>query len=47
VRRPALDIPLTLKDVRYFERRPYPPGEHGRKRRTASDYSTRLEEKQR
>jgi small subunit ribosomal protein S4 len=29
------------------ERRSYPPGEHGRKRRTASDYSTRLREKQR
>jgi small subunit ribosomal protein S4 len=43
----ALGIPLTPKDVRYFERRPYPPGEHGRKRRTASDYSTRLKEKQR
>ena len=43
----ALGIPLTPKCVRYFERRPYPPGEHGRKRRTASDYSTRLLEKQR
>jgi small subunit ribosomal protein S4 len=43
----ALGIPLTPKDVRYFERRPYPPGEHGRRRRTASDYSTRLKEKQR
>lgn len=43
----ALGIPLTPKWVRYFERRPYPPGEHGRKRRTPSDYSTRLREKQR
>ena len=43
----ALGIPLTPKCVRYFERRPYPPGEHGRKRRKASDYSTRLLEKQR
>jgi small subunit ribosomal protein S4 len=43
----ALGIPLTPKDVRYVERRPYPPGEHGRTRRTASDYSTRLKEKQR
>ncbi|MCV2491147.1 30S ribosomal protein S4 [Geodermatophilus sp. YIM 151500] len=42
----ALGIPLTPKCVRYVERRPYPPGEHGRKRRTASDYSTRLTEKQ-
>jgi small subunit ribosomal protein S4 len=43
----ALGLPLTPKAVRYFERRPYPPGEHGRKRRTPSDYSTRLREKQR
>ena len=43
----ALGIPLTPKCVRYFERRPYPPGEHGRKRRKDSDYSTRLKEKQR
>jgi small subunit ribosomal protein S4 len=43
----ALGIPLTPKDVRYFERRPFPPGEHGRKRKTTSDYKTRLLEKQR
>jgi small subunit ribosomal protein S4 len=43
----ALGIPLTPKDVRYFERRPFPPGEHGRKRKTTSDYKTRLMEKQR
>jgi small subunit ribosomal protein S4 len=43
----ALGLALTPKAVRYFERRPYPPGEHGRKRRTESDYSTRLREKQR
>jgi len=43
----ALGIPLTPKDVRHFERRPYPPGEHGRKRKTTSDYKTRLLEKQR
>ena len=43
----ALGIPLTPKDVRYFERRPYPPGEHGRKRKGTSDYKTRLLEKQR
>lgn len=43
----ALGIPLTPKSVEYFERRPYPPGEHGRKRRKESDYSTRLREKQR
>jgi len=43
----ALGIPLTPKDVRYFERRPYPPGQHGRKRRKESDYAVRLREKQR
>ncbi|MGK5112523.1 hypothetical protein [Geodermatophilus sp. CPCC 205506] len=43
----ALGIPLTPKSVRYVERRPYPPGEHGRKRRSTSDYKTRLLEKQR
>jgi small subunit ribosomal protein S4 len=41
-------VPLTRKAVRYFEARPYPPGEHGRKtnRRGAGDYGTRLMEKQ-
>ncbi len=43
----ALGIPLTPKCVSYFERRPYPPGEHGRKRKNTSDYKTRLLEKQR
>ncbi len=43
----AVGIPLTPKAVRYFEQRPYPPGEHGRARRKASDYSVRLLEKQR
>jgi len=43
----ALGIPLTPKCVRYFERRPYPPGVHGRRRRTSSDYAVRLLEKQR
>jgi small subunit ribosomal protein S4 len=42
-----LGLALTPKAVGYFERRPYPPGEHGRKRRQQSDYSTRLLEKQR
>lgn len=42
-----LGLPLTPKAVEYFERRPYPPGVHGRKRRNPSDYSTRLLEKQR
>ncbi|MEU0566778.1 30S ribosomal protein S4 [Nonomuraea sp. NPDC005983] len=41
-------VPLTRKAVRYFEQRPYPPGEHGRKtnRRTTGDYGLRLLEKQ-
>ncbi|MEO3807631.1 30S ribosomal protein S4 [Sphaerisporangium sp. B11E5] len=41
-------VPLTRKAVRYFEARPYPPGEHGRKtnRRAAGDYSVRRMEKQ-
>jgi small subunit ribosomal protein S4 len=43
----ALGIPLTPKSVPYFERRPYPPGDHGRNRRTVSDYKLRLLEKQR
>jgi small subunit ribosomal protein S4 len=43
----ALGIPLTPKAVRYFEARPYPPGEHGRGRKQNSDYKVRLLEKQR
>ena len=44
----ALGIALTPKSVAYFERRPYPPGEHGRARRPAqTDYALRLREKQR
>ncbi|MDF5753894.1 30S ribosomal protein S4 [Spongiactinospora sp. TRM90649] len=41
-------VPLTAKAVRYFEARPYPPGEHGRKtnRRSTGDYGMRLMEKQ-
>ncbi|NRQ39173.1 30S ribosomal protein S4 [Nonomuraea sp. NN258] len=41
-------VPLTRKAVRYFEQRPYPPGEHGRKtnRRNTGDYGLRLLEKQ-
>ncbi|GAA1016598.1 30S ribosomal protein S4 [Acrocarpospora pleiomorpha] len=41
-------VPLTRKAVKYFEQRPYPPGEHGRKtnRRSAGDYGVRLLEKQ-
>ena len=44
----ALGIALTPKAVKHFEKRPYPPGEHGRtRRRTESGYSIRLREKQR
>ncbi|GAA4924926.1 small subunit ribosomal protein S4 [Stackebrandtia albiflava] len=43
----ALGIALTPKCTRYFERRPFPPGQHGRRRRTESDYRQRLLEKQR
>ncbi|GAA4133535.1 30S ribosomal protein S4 [Actinomadura keratinilytica] len=43
----SLGIPLTPKSVKYFEARPYPPGEHGRDRRQESDYKLRLREKQR
>lgn len=44
----ALGIALTPKAVRYFEKRPYGPGEHGRtRRRQDSDYAVRLKEKQR
>ncbi|MFV2019720.1 30S ribosomal protein S4 [Micromonospora sp. LOL_023] len=43
----ALGIPLTRKCTKYFERRPYPPGVHGRARRKPSDYQVRLLEKQR
>jgi small subunit ribosomal protein S4 len=44
----ALGLALTPKAVKYFEKRPYPPGEHGRgRRRTESDYAVRLREKQR
>lgn len=44
----ALGLALTPKAVAYFERRPYPPGEHGRGRRAPqTDYALRLREKQR
>jgi small subunit ribosomal protein S4 len=43
----ALGISLTPKSVPYFERRPYPPGMHGRARKQESDYKVRLREKQR
>ena len=43
----ALGIALTPKCVKYFEKRPFPPGVHGRGRRKSSDYQVRLLEKQR
>ena len=43
----ALGIPLTPKCVKYFEKRPFPPGVHGRGGRKTSDYQVRLLEKQR
>lgn len=44
----ALGLALTPKAAKYLEKRPYPPGEHGRTRRkTDSDYAVRLREKQR
>ncbi|MFT4147475.1 MAG: 30S ribosomal protein S4 [Micrococcaceae bacterium] len=44
----ALGLALTPKAAKYFERRPYAPGQHGRSRRkTDSDYAVRLREKQR
>ncbi|MEV4138620.1 30S ribosomal protein S4 [Dactylosporangium sp. NPDC049742] len=43
----ALGMPLTPKCVKYFERRPFPPGQHGRSRPKHSDYKVRLLEKQR
>ena len=44
----ALGLPLTPKAVRFWERRPYAPGEHSRTRRPKrSDYADQLLEKQR
>ncbi len=44
----TLGIALTVKAGKYLERRPYPPGQHGKnKRRSQSDYGKQLLEKQR
>ncbi|WP_076832243.1 MULTISPECIES: 30S ribosomal protein S4 [unclassified Frankia] len=43
----SIGMPLTDKAARYFENRPYPPGPHGRGRKTMSPYKERLREKQR
>ena len=45
-----LGIPLTPKAIRFMERKPHPPGEHGARRQRAakvSDYKRQLMEKQR
>ncbi|MCL1800630.1 MAG: 30S ribosomal protein S4, partial [Promicromonosporaceae bacterium] len=45
---PSLGTPLPPKPPRHFEKRPYPPGEHGRARRnTEKAYAIRKLEKQR
>nr|WP_232805709.1 30S ribosomal protein S4 [Glycomyces xiaoerkulensis] len=43
----SLGVPLTPKAAKYMERRPYPPGQHGRGRKKESDYKNQLMEKQR
>lgn len=46
-RREGVNLVETAKVQRYMERHPYPPGEHGqRRRRKPSDYAVRLREKQ-
>ncbi|UCH25273.1 MAG: 30S ribosomal protein S4 [Trueperaceae bacterium] len=46
-RREGVNLVETPKAQRYMERRPYPPGQHGqRRRRKPSDYGVRLREKQ-
>ncbi len=46
-RREGVNLVETPKAQRYMERRPYPPGQHGqRRRRKVTDYGVRLREKQ-
>lgn len=46
-RREGVNLAETPKVQKYMERRPYPPGEHGqRRRRRPSDFGVRLREKQ-
>ncbi|HLR45933.1 MAG TPA: 30S ribosomal protein S4 [Deinococcales bacterium] len=46
-RREGVNLTETPKVQKYMERRPYPPGQHGqRRRRRISDYGVRLREKQ-
>lgn len=41
-----LGIPLTPKASKYMQRKPYPPGQHGNRRRRISNYKKQLIEKQ-
>lgn len=43
----ALGIPLTQKAAAIMEKRPAPPGQHGARRKSKSDYGLQLLEKQR
>lgn len=46
-RREGVNLTETPKVQRYMEKHPYPPGQHGqRRRRKPSDYAVRLREKQ-
>src|SRR5690625_3042340 len=46
-RREGVNLTESPKVQKYMERRPYPPGQHGqRRRRKISDYGVRLREKQ-
>src|SRR5690606_18862339 len=46
-RREGVNLAETPKVQRYMEAHPYPPGQHGqRRRRKPSDYGVRLREKQ-
>lgn len=46
-RREGVNLTETPKVARYMERHPYPPGQHGQRRRSKrSDYGIRLREKQ-
>lgn len=46
-RREGVNLTESPKVQKYMERRPYPPGQHGqRRRRRPSDYGVRLREKQ-
>lgn len=46
-RREGVNLTESPKVQKYMERRPYPPGQHGqRRRRKPSDYGVRLREKQ-